>query len=156
MWITFSTLVNQVEGVGGSILFSVTQLKNGKCYEHKTLKLLTYFCLKDLWKFSCSCHISFLRNLKSTSQIPINFHTEVDKIEFFITVTREIVSAWIFDHLFIITREDYRIDVSILFDDVTIHDALLKPKKKFLTHWARHSASAFDFHEKWRPATLNF
>ena len=131
MWITFSTLVNQVEGVGGSILFSATHVKNGKCYEHKTLKLLTYFCLKDLWKFSCSCQISCLRNLKSTSQIPINFHTEVDKIEFFITVTREIVSAWIFDHLFIITREDYRIDVSILFDDVTIHDALLKPKKNF-------------------------
>ena len=131
MWITFSTLVSQVEGVGGSILFSVTQLKNGKCYEHKTLKLLTYFCLKDLWKFSCSCHISCLRNLKSTSQIPINFHTELYKIEFFIIFTREIVSAWIFDHLFIITREDYRIDVSILFDDVNNPWCFAETKKNF-------------------------
>ena len=46
-----------------------------------------------------------------------------------------------------------RKNVHVLFDDVTIQNSALKPKKVFLIRLARHSVSAFDFNEIWRSAT---
>ena len=67
------------------------------------------------------------------------------------TFDREIKSAWLFDQLFTNTREYYA--RPHFFDDVTIQNGVLKPKKVLLIHLARHSVSAFDFNEKWRSAT---
>ena len=44
-------------------------------------------------------------------------------------------------------------DVKILIDDLIIQNGTSKLAKLFLTYLVHHSASAFDFHGKWKPAT---